>query len=54
MGQGGSVGEWCRLGKLASMFSLSYVWTFGGAGETSLAEDQQATYSSFLGPMGEA
>lgn len=48
-----SVGE-SRLGKLASMFSLSYVWTFGGAGETSLAEDQQATYSSFLSPMGEA
>ena len=47
------VGE-SRLGKLASMFSLNYVWTLGGAGETSLAEDQQATYSSFLSPMGEA
>lgn len=55
MGQGGqwvnSVGE-SRLAKLASVFSLSYVWTFGGAGETSLAEDQQTTYSSFLSPMG--
>lgn len=53
MGQGRSVGG-SRLGKLASVFSLSYVWTFGGAGETSLAEDQQATYSSFLSPAGEA
>lgn len=56
----GREGQWVsgvgesRLGKLASMFFLSYVWTVGGAGETSLAEDQQATYSSFLSPMGEA
>jgi len=56
----GREGQWVngvgesRLAKLDSMFSLSYVWTFGGAGEISLAEKQQATYSNFLSSMGEA
>lgn len=47
------VGE-SRLGDLSSMFSFSCVGSFGGAGETSLAEDKQATYSGFPSPTGEA